>query len=151
MTLSLQHRYAMLLAGRARDVRTVTTVVTEVLEANPDTSPLDIQTAIRTANGQAYLVGNRQEFASSSTTANVRNRLPSTWPRKRLVRSCATPRTAFTPGRQSSRRTPQRIPPPLLLLTKSQTRSLPVNDQPLLSFLRRPRKSPLRCHCPFRP
>jgi len=59
MTLSLQHRYAMLLAGRARDVRTVTTVVTEVLEANPDTSPLDIQTAIRTANGQGYLVANR--------------------------------------------------------------------------------------------
>jgi hypothetical protein len=36
-----------------------TTVVTEVLEANPDTSPLDIETAIRTANGQAYLVANR--------------------------------------------------------------------------------------------
>ena len=36
-----------------------TTVATEVLEANPDTSPLDIETAIRTANGQAYLVSNR--------------------------------------------------------------------------------------------
>jgi hypothetical protein len=59
MTLSLQHRYAVLLADRTRDVRTVTTVVTEVLEANPDTSPLDIETALRTANGQAYLVGNR--------------------------------------------------------------------------------------------
>jgi hypothetical protein len=59
MTLSLQHRYAMLLADRTRDVRTITTVATEVLEANPDTSPLDIETAIRTANGQAYLVANR--------------------------------------------------------------------------------------------
>ena len=58
MTLSLQHRYAMLLAGRARDVRTVTTVVTEVLEADADTTPLDIETALRTANGQAYLVAN---------------------------------------------------------------------------------------------
>jgi hypothetical protein len=27
-----------------------------VLEANPYTSPLDIETALRTANGQAYLV-----------------------------------------------------------------------------------------------
>ena len=59
MTLSLQHRYAVLLADRTRDVRTVTTVVTEVLEANPDTSPLDVETALRTANGQAYLVANR--------------------------------------------------------------------------------------------
>jgi hypothetical protein len=59
MTLSLQHRYAVLLADRTRDVRTITTVVTEVLEANPDTTPLDIETALRTANGQAYLVGNR--------------------------------------------------------------------------------------------
>jgi hypothetical protein len=59
MPLSLQHRYAVLLADRTRDVRTVTTVVTEVLEANPDTTPLDIETALRTANGQAYLVGNR--------------------------------------------------------------------------------------------
>jgi len=59
MTLSLQHRYAVLLADRTRDVRTITTVVTEVLEADPDTSPLDIETALRTANGQAYLVGNR--------------------------------------------------------------------------------------------
>jgi hypothetical protein len=58
MPLSLQHRYAVLLADRTRDVRTVTTVVTEVLEANPDTSPLDIETALRTANGQAYLVAN---------------------------------------------------------------------------------------------
>ena len=59
MTLSLQHRYAVLLADRTRDVRTVTTVVTEVLEANPETTPLDIETALRTANGQAYLVANR--------------------------------------------------------------------------------------------
>jgi hypothetical protein len=59
MPLSLQHRYAVLLADRTRDIRTVTTVVTEVLEANPGTTPLDIETALRTANGQAYLVANR--------------------------------------------------------------------------------------------
>ena len=59
MTLTLQHRHAILLADRTRNVRTITTVVTEVLEANPDTSPLDIETALRTANGQAYLVANR--------------------------------------------------------------------------------------------
>ena len=59
MTLTLQHRHAILLADRTRNVRTITTVVTEVLEAIPETTPLDIETALRTANGQAYLVGNR--------------------------------------------------------------------------------------------
>jgi hypothetical protein len=58
MPLSLQHRHAVLLADRTRDVRTITTVVTAVLEANPDTTPLDIETALRTANGRAYLVAN---------------------------------------------------------------------------------------------
>ena len=47
MPFSLQHRHAVLLADRTRDVRTMTTVVTEVLAANPETTPLDIQTALR--------------------------------------------------------------------------------------------------------
>ena len=58
MPLSLQHRHAVLLADRTRDVRTITTVVTEVLAANPETTPLDIATALRAAAGQAYLVAN---------------------------------------------------------------------------------------------
>src|SRR5512133_1634778 len=58
MPLSLQHRHAVLLADRTRDVRTITTVVTEVLVANPETTPLDIETALRAAAGQAYLVAN---------------------------------------------------------------------------------------------
>ena len=62
MPLSLQHRHAVLLADRTRDVRTITTVVTEVLAANPETTPLDIETALRAAAGQAYL-------AANSTTA----------------------------------------------------------------------------------
>jgi hypothetical protein len=41
-----------------RDVRTITTVVTEVLAADPETTPLDIETALRAAAGQAYLVAN---------------------------------------------------------------------------------------------
>ena len=56
MPLSLQHRYAVLLADR--DVRTITTVVAEVLAANPETTPLDIETALRAAAGEAYLVAN---------------------------------------------------------------------------------------------
>ena len=48
----------MLLADRTRDVRTITTVVTEVLSANPETTPLDIETALRAAFGQAYVVAN---------------------------------------------------------------------------------------------
>ena len=58
MPLSLQHRHAVLLANRTRNVRTITTVVTEVLSANPETTPLDIETALRAAAGQAYLVAN---------------------------------------------------------------------------------------------
>jgi hypothetical protein len=58
MPLSLQHRHAVLLADRTRDVRTITTVVTEVLAANPETTPLDIETALRAAARQSYLVAN---------------------------------------------------------------------------------------------
>ena len=58
MPLSRQHRHAVLLADRTRDIRTITTVVTEVLAANPETTPLDIETALRAAFGQAYLVAN---------------------------------------------------------------------------------------------
>jgi hypothetical protein len=54
----LQHCHAVLLADRTRDVRTITTVVTEVLAAIPETTPLDIETALRAAFGQAYLVTN---------------------------------------------------------------------------------------------
>ena len=56
MPLSRQHRHAVLLADRTRDVRTIITVVTEVLGANPETKPLDIETALRAAARQAYLV-----------------------------------------------------------------------------------------------
>jgi hypothetical protein len=58
MPLSVQHRYAVLLADRTGDVGTITTVATEVLAANPETTPLDIETALRAAAGQAYLVAN---------------------------------------------------------------------------------------------
>jgi len=58
MPLSIQHRHAVLLADRTRDARTITTVVTEVLAANPATTPLDIETALRAATGQANLVAN---------------------------------------------------------------------------------------------
>jgi hypothetical protein len=40
-----------------RDVRTITTVVTEVLAADPETTPLDIETSPR-RSGQAYLAAN---------------------------------------------------------------------------------------------
>jgi len=58
MPLSRQHRHAVLLAERTRDVRTITAVVTEVLAANPETSLLDIETALRAAASQTYLVAN---------------------------------------------------------------------------------------------
>ena len=47
-----QHRHAVPLADRTRDVRTITTVVAEVLAANPETAQLDIETALRAAAGK---------------------------------------------------------------------------------------------------
>ena len=41
-----------------RNVRAITTVVTEVLAANPETTPLDIETALRAADRQADSVAN---------------------------------------------------------------------------------------------
>ena len=56
MPLSVQHRHAVLLADRTGDVGTITTVVTEVLAANPETTPLEIETALRDAGAQSYLI-----------------------------------------------------------------------------------------------
>ena len=52
MPLSLQHRHAVLLAGRSRGVRTIITVIIDVPAANPETTALDIETALRAAAGQ---------------------------------------------------------------------------------------------------
>jgi hypothetical protein len=48
MPLSVQHRYAVLLADRTGDVGTITTVATEVLAANPETTPLESKTRCAT-------------------------------------------------------------------------------------------------------
>ena len=69
MPLSLQHRHAVLLADRTRDVRTMTTVVTEVLAANPETTPLDIETALRHADRQAYLANITEALAATPETS----------------------------------------------------------------------------------
>src|SRR6185436_4808337 len=53
MSLSRQHRHAVLLAERTCDISIITTVVTEVLAANPETSLLDIETALRHADRQS--------------------------------------------------------------------------------------------------
>jgi hypothetical protein len=51
-----QFPHAVLLADRTGDVGTITTVVTEVPAANPGTTPLDIETALRDADAQSYLI-----------------------------------------------------------------------------------------------
>ena len=53
MSLSRQHRHAVLLAERTGEVSIITTVITEVLAANPETSLLDIETALRHADRQS--------------------------------------------------------------------------------------------------
>ena len=106
MPLSLQHRHAVLLAERTRDISTITTVVTEVLAANPETSLLDIETALRQADRQAYLVPNITEaLAANPETSLISRSAPPpakrTWwptapqPVSRLcsVRRAGTPRS----------------------------------------------------------
>ena len=56
MPLSVQHRHALQLADRTHDVGVITTVVTEVFAANPDTNLLDIEQAFRSSAATAYLV-----------------------------------------------------------------------------------------------
>ena len=69
MPLSLQHRHALLLAERTRDIGIITTVVTEVLAANPETSLLDIETALRHADRQAYLANITEALAATPETS----------------------------------------------------------------------------------
>jgi hypothetical protein len=62
MPLSLQHRHALLLADRAHDVGVITTVVAEVLAANPETNLFEIEQAFRDGAAAAYLVATSDGF-----------------------------------------------------------------------------------------
>ena len=62
MPLSDQHRHALLLADRTHDVGVVTTVVAEVLTANPETNLLEIEQAFRDGTAAAYLVATSDGF-----------------------------------------------------------------------------------------
>jgi len=62
MPLSAQHRHALLLADRTHDVGVITTVVAEVLTANPDTNLLEIEQAFRENAAAAYLVATTEGF-----------------------------------------------------------------------------------------
>ena len=62
MPLSIQHRHAVLLADRTHDPGVITTVVTEVLADNPQTTPLEIEQAFRDSAAAAYLVATTEGF-----------------------------------------------------------------------------------------
>ena len=62
MPLSDQHRHALLLADRTHDVGVITTVVAEVLTANPETNLLEIEQAFRDDAAAAYLVATSDGF-----------------------------------------------------------------------------------------
>ena len=71
MSLSRQHRHAVLLAERTGDISLITTVVTEVLAANPETSLLDIETALRHADRQASLANITETLAANPETSLI--------------------------------------------------------------------------------
>ena len=68
MPLSRQHRHAVLLAERTGDISLITTVITEVLAANPETSLLDIETALRHADRQSLANITEALTATSETS-----------------------------------------------------------------------------------
>jgi hypothetical protein len=62
MPLSIQHRHAVLLADRTHDAGVITTVVTEVLADNPETTLLEIEQAFRDSAAAAYLIATTEGF-----------------------------------------------------------------------------------------
>jgi hypothetical protein len=62
MPLSIQHRHAVVFAGRTHDVGVITTVVAEVLVASPGTNLLEIEQAFRDSTSAAYLVATTEGF-----------------------------------------------------------------------------------------
>src|SRR6476469_1872063 len=62
MPLSDQHRHALLLADLTHDVGVITTMVAEVLTANPETNLLEIEQAFRDGAAVAYLVASSDGF-----------------------------------------------------------------------------------------
>jgi hypothetical protein len=66
MPLSIQHRHAVVFAGRTHDVGVITTVVSEVLVASPGTNLSEIEQVFRDSNSAAYLVATTEGFVSCS-------------------------------------------------------------------------------------
>jgi hypothetical protein len=51
-----EHRRQILVADRTRDVDVLAKIIDSVVAENPDTTPLDVETALRDATGHCYLV-----------------------------------------------------------------------------------------------
>jgi hypothetical protein len=62
MPLSIQHRHAVLLADRTHEAGVVSTVVAEVLAANPETNLLEIEQVFRDGAAAVYLVATSDGF-----------------------------------------------------------------------------------------
>ena len=56
MPLALAQVHRLLVADRARDAGVIRRAIAEVLAANPETSLLEIETALRDGAAQAYLI-----------------------------------------------------------------------------------------------
>jgi hypothetical protein len=56
MPLALAQVHRLLVADRARDASVIRRAIAEVLAANPETSLLEIETALRDGAAQAYLI-----------------------------------------------------------------------------------------------
>lgn len=56
MALSLDQHHALLIAERSRDVAVISAIVADVLAANPDATPLDVELAFREGGSHIYLI-----------------------------------------------------------------------------------------------
>ena len=62
MPISPKQRHKLLMAERTRDAAWITTVIEELIEANPDTTLMDVDQEFRDAGSQTYLVARQCKF-----------------------------------------------------------------------------------------
>ena len=62
MPLSPKQRHKLLMADRTRDAAWITTVIEELIEANPDTTLIEVEREFRDAGSQTYLVARPGKF-----------------------------------------------------------------------------------------
>jgi hypothetical protein len=62
MLLTPKERHKLRMADRTHDAAWITAVIEDLLQANPDITPLEIEKELRDAGSQTYLVAGPRKF-----------------------------------------------------------------------------------------